>query len=77
MDEELLTPAQKWEERNFIIISLIRLHSMINLEPDAVKVVVDLAGRVREIESNGGSISEDTIIQKFLEEIGNEQSKVL
>ena len=76
MDEHL-TQKQRWEERNFIIISLIRLHSMVDLEPEAVRSLVGVARRVREIESDGGSISDDKVLEKFMEELNYEQSKVL
>ena len=74
---ERLTPEQRWEERNFIIISLIRLHSMVDLEPEAVRSLVGVARRVREIESDGGSISDERVLEKFMEELNYEQSKVL
>lgn len=67
---ERLTPEQRWEERNFIIVSLIRLHSMVDLEPEAVDVLVGVARRVREIESDGGSISDERVLRKFMEELG-------
>lgn len=76
MDEHL-TQKQRWEERNFIITSLIRLHSMLELEPEAVRSLVCVARRVREIESDGGSISDDKVLEKFMEELNYEQSKVL
>ena len=74
---ECLTPEQRWEERNFIIVSLIRLHSMVDLEQEAVDVLVGVARRVREIEDDGGSISDDRLLEKFMEELDNEQSKVV
>ena len=74
---ERLTPEQRWEERNFILISLIRLHSMVDLEPEAVRSLVGVARRVREIEDDGGSISDERLLEKFMEELGNEQSKVV
>lgn len=67
---ERLTPEQRWEERNFIIVSLIRLHSMVDLEPEAVRSLVGVARRVREIESDGGSISDERVLRKFMEELG-------
>lgn len=67
---ERLTPEQRWEERNFIIVSLIRLHSLVDLEPEAVDVLVGVARRVREIESDGGSISDERVLRKFMEELG-------
>lgn len=76
MDEHL-TQKQRWEERNFIITSLIRLHSMLELEPEAVRSLVCVARRVREIESDGGSISDERVLEKFMEELNYEQSKVL
>lgn len=66
---ERLTPEQRWEERNFIIVSLIRLHSMVDLEPEAVDVLVGVARRVREIEDDGGSISDERLLEKFMEEL--------
>ena len=71
------TQMERWEERNFILVSLIRLHSMVCLEPEAVSVLVGVARRVREIEDDGGSISDDRLLEKFMEELGNEQSKVV
>lgn len=67
---ERLTPEQRWEERNFILVSLIRLHSMVCLEPEAVDVLVGVARRVRQIETDGGSISDERLLEKFMEELG-------
>ena len=67
---ERLTPEQRWEERNFILVSLIRLHSMVDLEPEAVRSLVGVARRVREIEDDGGSISDERLLEKFMEELG-------
>ena len=67
---ERLTPEQRWEERNFILVSLIRLHSMVCLAPGAVDVLVGVARRVREIEDDGGSISDERLLEKFMEELG-------
>lgn len=67
---DCLTPEQRWEERNFIITSLIRLHSMVDLEPEAVRSLVGVARRVREIEDDGGSISDERLLEKFMEELG-------
>ena len=74
---EYQSQQERWEERNFILISLIRLHSMVDLEPEAVESLVGVARRVREIEDDGGSISDERLLEKFMEELGNEQSKVL
>ena len=68
--DERLTSEQRWEERNFVILSLIRLHSMVCLEPEAVNVLVGVARRVREIEDDGGSISDERLLEKFMEELG-------
>lgn len=65
--DERLTPQQRWEERNFVILSLIRLHSMVCLEPEAVQTVVGLARRVRQIEDDGGSIRDEMLLDKFME----------
>jgi len=70
MMDERLTSEQRWEERNFVILSLIRLHSMVCLEPEAVNVLVGVARRVREIEDDGGSISDERLLEKFMEELG-------
>ena len=67
--DERLTPEQRWEERNFVILSLIRLHSMVCLEPEAVDVLVGVARRVRQIEDDGGSISDERLLEKFMEEL--------
>ena len=67
---DCLTAEQRWEERNFILVSLIRLHSMVCLEPVAVDVLVGVARRVREIEDDGGSISDERLLEKFMEELG-------
>lgn len=67
---DCLTPEQRWEERNFILISLIRLHSMVDLEPEAVRSLVGVARRVRQIETDGGSISDERLLEKFMEELG-------
>jgi hypothetical protein len=69
MMDERLTSEQRWEERNFVILSLIRLHSMVCLEPEAVNVLVGVARRVREIEDDGGSISDERLLEKFMEEL--------
>jgi hypothetical protein len=69
MMDERLTPQQKWKERNFVILSLIRLHSMVCLEPEAVNVLVGVARRVRQIEDDGGSISDERLLEKFMEEL--------
>ena len=74
---EYQSQQERWEERNFIIISMIRLHSMVDLEPEAVRSLVGVARRVREIESDGGSISDERVLEKFMEELNYEQSKVL
>lgn len=74
---EYQSQQERWEERNFIIISLIRLHSMVDLESEAVRSLVCVARRVREIESDGGSISDERVLEKFMEELNYEQSKVL
>jgi hypothetical protein len=70
MMDERLTSEQRWEERNFVILSLIRLHSMVCLEPEAVNVLVGVARRVRQIEDDGGSISDERLLEKFMEELG-------
>ena len=67
---ECQSQQERWEERNFIIISLIRLHSMLELESEALEALVCVARRVREIESDGGSISDDKVLEKFMEELG-------
>ena len=67
--DERLTSEQRWEERNFVILSLIRLHSMVCLEPEAVNVLVGVARRVRQIEDDGGSISDERLLEKFMEEL--------
>jgi hypothetical protein len=69
MMDERLTPEQRWAERNFVILSLIRLHSMVCLEPEAVNVLVGVARRVRQIEDDGGSISDERLLEKFMEEL--------
>jgi hypothetical protein len=69
MMDERLTSEQRWEERNFVILSLIRLHSMVCLEPEAVNVLVGVARRVRQIETDGGSISDERLLEKFMEEL--------
>jgi hypothetical protein len=69
MMDERLTSEQRWEERNFVILSLIRLHSMVCLEPEAVNVLVGVARRVRQIEDDGGSISDERLLEKFMEEL--------
>ena len=74
---EYQSQQERWEERNFILVSLIRLHSMVDLEPEAVESLVGVACRVREIEDDGGSISDERLLEKFMEELGNEQSKVV
>ena len=74
---EYQSQQERWEERNFILVSLIRLHSMVCLEPEAVRSLVGVARRVRQIETDGGSISDERVLNKFLEELGNEQSKVV
>ena len=63
------TQMERWEERNFIITSLIRLHSMVDLEPEAVRSLVGVARRVRQIETDGGSISDERVLRKFMEEL--------
>ena len=67
---EYQSQQERWEERNFILVSLIRLHSMVCLEPEAVDVLVGVARRVREIEDDGGSISDERLLEKFMEELG-------
>ena len=69
---EYQSQQERWEERNFIIISLIRLHSMVDLELEAVRSLVGVARRVREIESDGGSISDERVLEKFMEELNYE-----
>ena len=67
---EYQSQQERWEERNFILVSLIRLHSMVDLEPEAVRSLVGVARRVRQIETDGGSISDERLLKKFMEELG-------
>lgn len=67
---EYQSQQERWEERNFILVSLIRLHSMVDLEPEAVRSLVGVARRVRQIETDGGSISDERVLNKFMEELG-------
>jgi hypothetical protein len=43
---------------------------MVCLEPEAVNVLVGVARRVRQIEDDGGSISDERLLEKFMEELG-------
>lgn len=66
---EYQSQQERWEERNFIIVSLIRLHSMVDLEPEAVRSLVGVARSVRQIECEGGTVSDDVLLEKFMEEL--------
>ncbi len=67
---ERLTPEQRWEERNFILVSLIRLHSMINLEDTGVTALLSVSQKLRHIEQEGGTVNDDVLLEKFMEELG-------
>lgn len=58
---------RRWEERNWIILSLIRFHSMVNLEPESVHRVLDIAGSLRCIEETGGNVSDNELLEEFYE----------
>ena len=58
---------ERWEERNWIILSLIRFHSMVNLEPESVQRVLDIAGSLRCIEENGGHVCDNELLDKYYE----------
>ena len=57
----------KWEERNWIILSLIRFHSMVNLEESSVYRLLGIARELRSVEEAGGSVSDDVLLQEFME----------
>lgn len=66
---EYQSQQERWEERNFIIISLIRLHSMINLEDTGVTALLSVSQKLRHIEQEGGTVSDDVLLEKFMEEL--------
>ena len=66
---EKLTQKQRWEERNFILLSLIRLHSMINLEDTGVTALLSVSQKLRHIEEDGGTISDDLLLEQYMEAI--------
>ncbi len=66
---EKLTQKQRWEERNFILLSLIRLHSMINLEDTSVTALLSVSQKLRHIEEDGGTLSDERLLEKFMEEL--------
>lgn len=66
---EKLTQKQRWEERNFILLSLIRLHSMINLDDTGVTALLSVSQKLRHIEEDGGTISDDLLLEQYMEAI--------
>lgn len=61
-----------WEERNAIIVHLIRVHSMVNLEGKGIEVMLKTANRLRNIEELGGGCSDAVLLQQYMEELENE-----
>ena len=56
-----LTPGERWRERRFVIVSMIRLLSEVPLSIRSLYACKECAMHLREVVSDGGNLSDDKI----------------
>ncbi len=60
---ERLSQKERWEEREFIITSVIRMLAMIDFSKETVLDMCDVSEKLREVESVDGIVTDDTIFE--------------
>lgn len=63
--ERLLNVKDKFEERKFIITSIIRMLAMINFDKYTVMDMYDTSKKLMEVESVDGIVTDDTLFEWF------------
>ena len=62
-----LNIQEKYEERKFIITSMIRLHAMMELDENALSSMLLCAEHLRKSEGMEATITDDTLFHLFEE----------
>ncbi|WP_292474233.1 hypothetical protein [Methanosphaera sp.] len=65
MMNERLSQKERWEEREFIITSVIRMLAMIDFSKETVLDMYDVSKKLREVESVDAIVTDDTIFEWF------------
>ena len=65
MDEKVLNIKDRYEERKFIIISVIRMLSMMDFEEKTVQDMYHASKKLREVETVEGIVTDDTLYEWF------------